>query len=237
MFPLSETNESVAKWVYELERSTPKRSRNRRRAFAAELFVHNPRVSVGQKRDVPRGHVKTGPAPHSVLLRRRRGRKRFSKNRPTITRRFVSAEPGDEPVAGRDAPVVRRLAGAGRAERPGRGARVPDGGPVAREDRQRAARGALQPGHGPDGHGDRVRHSRPRVRTVALRGRAEDGVRGPPVQGRRGADQRPVRSHIQGTYRLLIVARCPFHRYPTPHLVFFFLFRSNDRETGPFVYV
>lgn len=77
----------------------------------------------------------------------------------------MSTEPGDEPVAGRDAPVVRRLAGAGRAGGPRRPARVPHGGPVpnASERRRRAARGALQPGHRPHRHGDRVRSGHPGV--------------------------------------------------------------------------
>lgn len=113
----------------------------------------------------------------------------------------LSAELGDEPVAGRDALVVRRLAGAGSAVRSGRDARLPDGSQVSHEDQQRASRGALQPGHGAHWHGDRVRHSHQGVRTVAKRRRAENGVRGPPVQGRCGADQRSVRAHLQGTNR------------------------------------
>lgn len=111
---------------------------------------------------------------------------------------LVPAEHGVEPVAGRDAPVVRRLAVAGRAVRPGRGAVVPHGGAVAHEDQQRAARGALQPGHGAHRHGDRVRRGAQGVRTVARRRRAEDGVRGPPVPSRRGPDAGSVRSHLQG---------------------------------------
>lgn len=101
-------------------------------------------------------------------------------------------------MAGRDALMVRRLAGAGRAVRPGRGIVVPHGGAVAHEDQQRAARGALQPGHGAHRHGDRVRRGPQGVRTVARRRRAQDGVRDPPVQSRRGADPGPVRSHLQG---------------------------------------
>jgi len=104
-------------------------------------------------------------------------------------------------VAGRDAPVVRRLAGAGRADRSRRPARVPHGGPVpdAPERRRRTAGGALQPGHRAHRHGDRVRSGHPGVRGDAHRGRAQDGVLGAPVPGRRGADQGPVRAHLQGT--------------------------------------
>jgi len=71
-------------------------------------------------------------------------------------------EPGDEPLAGRDAPLVRRLARAGRAVRPGRDVGVRHGGQVAHEDQQRAPRGALQPRHRPDRYGYRVRYGHQR---------------------------------------------------------------------------
>jgi len=73
-----------------------------------------------------------------------------------------SAEPGDEPLAGRDAPVVRRLAGARCAVRPGRDVGVRHGGQIAHEDQQRPSRGALQPRHRSDGYGYRMRHGHQR---------------------------------------------------------------------------
>lgn len=116
----------------------------------------------------------------------------------TDSRYVILTELGDEPVAGCDAPVVRRLAGSGRAVRPVYDADVSDGGQVAHENQQRTARGALQPWDGSDGHGDCVWHSHQRIRTDSYRGRSQNSVRDPPLQSRRCADQRPVRSHLQG---------------------------------------
>lgn len=73
-----------------------------------------------------------------------------------------SAEPGDEPLAGRDAPVVRWLAGARRAVRPWRNVGVRYGGQIAHEDQQRASCGALQPRHWSDGYSYRMRHGHQR---------------------------------------------------------------------------